>query len=84
MRWRTGRKVGSTIYLQHGDEPSDEDELIGVMFSPERAAAAVDAYNRSLLRADTVAAEPWVPSAWEFIPTPRARGEVGATSTLFA
>lgn len=39
----TGRKVGRTIYLQLGDEPSDRDQLIGVMDTPELAAQAVDA-----------------------------------------
>ena len=31
MRLRVGRKVGRTIYLQLGDEPSDEDVLVGVV-----------------------------------------------------
>jgi len=43
--WRTGRKVGRTVYLQLGDEPSDDDPLIGVMDTPELADAAVTAYN---------------------------------------
>lgn len=43
--WRTGRKVGRTIYLQWGDEPSDNDELIGVMDSPELAERVVMAVN---------------------------------------
>lgn len=44
-RWRTGRKVGRTIYLQVGPEPSDDDVLIGVMDTPELAALAVQAVN---------------------------------------
>ncbi len=43
--WRTGRKVGRTIYRQVGDEPSDDDPLIGVMDTPELAAEAVAAVN---------------------------------------
>lgn len=43
--WRTGRKVGRTIYLQHGDEPSDDDQLIGVMDSPDLAERVVMAVN---------------------------------------
>lgn len=43
--WRTGRKVGRTIYEQRGDEPSDDDPLIGVMDTPEWAAAAVTCRN---------------------------------------
>lgn len=41
--WRTGRKVGRTIYAQLGTEPSDDDPLIGVMDTPELAAAVVAA-----------------------------------------
>jgi hypothetical protein len=44
-RWRVGRKVGRTIYAVIGDEPSDDDELIGVMDSPELAAEAVHGHN---------------------------------------
>jgi len=43
--WRTGRKVGRTIYVQIGDEPSDGDPLIGVMDTPELAALVVEAVN---------------------------------------
>lgn len=31
QRWRVGRSVGRTIYLQVGDEASKDDHLIGVM-----------------------------------------------------
>ena len=44
-RWRTGRKVGRTIYTQAGDEPSDGDHLIGVMDTPELAQRVVTAVN---------------------------------------
>jgi hypothetical protein len=43
--WRVGRKVGRTIYLQVGDEPSDDDQLIGVMDTPELALIVVAAVN---------------------------------------
>lgn len=45
INWRTGRKVGRTIYRQKGDFPSDEDELIGVMDTPELARIVVAAVN---------------------------------------
>ena len=45
MKWRTGRKVGRTIYQQHGDEPSDNDRLIGVMDTPDLAERVVAAVN---------------------------------------
>lgn len=43
--WRVGRKVGRTIYLQRGPEPTDDDPLIGVMDTPELARQAVAAVN---------------------------------------
>lgn len=46
VKLRTGRKVGRTIYEQKGDEPSDEDVLVGMMDTPELAAFAVAAVNR--------------------------------------
>jgi hypothetical protein len=45
--WRVGRKVGRTIYEQLGPEPSDDDELIGVMDTVELAAIVVQAVNGS-------------------------------------
>jgi hypothetical protein len=47
--WRTGRKVGRTIYARLGREPSDDDVLIGVMDTPELAAAAVAAHNQEII-----------------------------------
>lgn len=43
--WRVGRKVGRTIYAQHGPEPSDDDRLIGMLDTPELAAEAVHCHN---------------------------------------
>jgi hypothetical protein len=45
MRWRTGRKLGRTIYrcLDTGDP--DDDELIGMMDTAEVAAHVVDVHN---------------------------------------
>lgn len=51
-RWRTGRKVARTIYLQLGDEPSDWDVLYGVMDTPELAAATVRGLNRLTAQGD--------------------------------
>jgi hypothetical protein len=45
LPWRTGRKVGRTIYQQVRPEPSDDDVLIGVMDTPAQAAEAVHARN---------------------------------------
>lgn len=44
-RWRTGRKVGRTLYLQIGDEPSDSDPIIGLMDSPDLAELVVESVN---------------------------------------
>lgn len=43
--WRTGRRVGRTIYAQAGEHPSDDDLLIGTLDTPELAEAAVRAHN---------------------------------------
>lgn len=48
VRWRTGRKVGRTIYAQYGPEPADSDPLIGVMDTPELADEAVTCHNDTL------------------------------------
>ena len=48
LSWRTGRKVGRTIYAQLGPEPSDDDVLIGMMDTPELAAEACAAHNRGM------------------------------------
>lgn len=45
ITWRTGRKVGRTIYEQVGIEPSDDDRLIGIMDTPDLARRAVEAVN---------------------------------------
>lgn len=44
-KWRVGRKLGRTIYRQLGDEPSDRDQLIGMMDTEHVAAMAVEAVN---------------------------------------
>jgi hypothetical protein len=46
LRWRTGRKVGRTIYAQPGAYAADEDILIGVMDTPKLARETVMAHNR--------------------------------------
>jgi hypothetical protein len=43
--WRVGRKVGRTIYRQLGPEPSDADELVGMMDTAELAKQFVEAMN---------------------------------------
>jgi hypothetical protein len=48
--WRVGRKVGRTIYVQFGIEPSDDDVLIGVMDTPWLAAEAINAHNAVLAK----------------------------------
>jgi hypothetical protein len=48
--WRTGRKVGRTIYAQQGQAPSDSDPLIGVMDRPEWAAEAAVAVSERRAR----------------------------------
>jgi hypothetical protein len=43
--WRTGRRVGRTLYAQIGPAPSDLDVLIGVMDSTVLAQQAVRDHN---------------------------------------
>lgn len=44
--WRTGRKVGRTIYAMHErNKPSDDDVFIGVLDYPSAAQAAVSQHN---------------------------------------
>ncbi len=45
MKLRTGRKLDLTIYVQMGDEPSDDDELLGLFLDPMRAKLFVDIVN---------------------------------------
>jgi hypothetical protein len=42
---RCGRKQARNLYLQLGDEPSDEDEYVGVIFDPDKAAMLIDIIN---------------------------------------
>lgn len=44
-RWRVGRKVPIHLYRQVGPDPSDGDEPVGTMLTPEWAALAADAVN---------------------------------------
>lgn len=46
--WRTGRRVGRTIYVMNGPNASYEDRLIGVMDTPGLAVEAVSAHNDRL------------------------------------
>lgn len=46
--WRVGRKVGRTIYAQLGNEPSDNDPLIGVLDTAELADEAVRSHNLAI------------------------------------
>lgn len=48
MNWRIGRKVGRTIYAMVGDEPSDDDILIGMMDDKMIAVIAVLNHNQLL------------------------------------
>lgn len=50
LPWRTGRRVGRTIYAQLGEAADDHDPLIGVMDTRALAEAAVTAHNEQLRR----------------------------------
>lgn len=46
--WRTGRKLGRTVYAVIGNEPSDGDLFIGIMDTPKLAAMVVEQHNRAI------------------------------------
>lgn len=45
--FRVGRKLGRTIYMQRGEEPSDADMFLGIMDSRLMAATIVRLLNTS-------------------------------------
>lgn len=45
MKIRTGRHQDRNLYIQLGDEPGDEDEYLGVIFDPARAAILAEILN---------------------------------------
>lgn len=47
-KWRTGRSLGRTVYLQLGDEPSKADELVGMMETRALADRVVALHNREV------------------------------------
>lgn len=61
-RWRTGRRVGRTIYIQLEDEAGEHDVLVGLMDTRELATLAVSAVNH-LLGVDARRAEPDQPAS---------------------
>lgn len=45
VRYRTGRKLGRTVYAQRLDEPRDDDLLVGTMETPYMADLVVELLN---------------------------------------
>jgi hypothetical protein len=43
--YRTGRKLGRTVYAQLGREPADSDPFLGLMETPELAGLVVALLN---------------------------------------
>lgn len=50
LPWRTGRRVGRTIYAMLELDPTDYDPLIGVMDTKGLAEEAVRGHNAELMR----------------------------------
>lgn len=48
MTWRVGRKLRRTVYHQLGEQPSDDDILVGFMETAALAQQVVDEHNRLL------------------------------------
>ena len=55
---RCGRKQDRNLYLQRGDEPSDDDEYLGVFFDARTLAALIDIANDHLAELDALRI-PW-------------------------
>ena len=47
-RWRVGRNVARSVWAMRGDEPSEDDELVGTLDTAEDAAREVDKHNAEL------------------------------------
>jgi len=63
MYWRTGRKLGRTIYAQLGPGPSDNDILIGMMDTKALAEDAVAQHNQILTPEPAVDLSVWEPDS---------------------
>ncbi len=46
-QWRVGRKLQRTLYAVVGEEPSDDDVLLGMVDDPAIAALIVSEHNQS-------------------------------------
>lgn len=94
-RWRTGLKLGRTLYAMVGAEPSLNDECFGVVDTPDIAARIVEDHNRwltaatfderALTRADADARECCLNPEWRGHACDFHQGfEVGAAAALEA
>ena len=45
LRMRVGRETGHTLHLRRGDEPSDLDDFLGSVATPELAMKIAEAWN---------------------------------------
>jgi hypothetical protein len=55
--YRVGRKLGRTLYLQQGREPSDDDVLLGLLDDPAFAAFVADVLSENEFEYDHEAAQ---------------------------
>lgn len=46
--WRTGRKLGRTLYAQVGEQPGYDDVLLGLLETPEIATYVATLHNGTL------------------------------------
>jgi hypothetical protein len=46
-KWRVGRSLGRTLYIQVGEEPSKDDQCIGMVDTREIAGRIVTAMNEA-------------------------------------
>ena len=52
MKIRQGRHNDQILYIQSGDEPSDDDEMLAVFMDPKRAEATMHIMNEHFSQND--------------------------------
>ena len=73
--WRVGRKLGRTLYVH--------DQVVGMVDTPELAAAIVDAMNGEIAKADAAGYERGIRhAADELVVAAKAAYKVGAASPI--
>lgn len=91
LPWRTGRKLGRTVYARTGGEDWEADTVIGMMDTAELAEEACAAHNAGLARrqaqggalpargnsfANGPGLPPWLRSNWQYMMVREAQASI--------